>query len=72
VSGLVANVAPDVAGFAVGEAVFGMIRFPSVGESCGYAEYVAAPASDLAYKQAGIDHVQAAGVPMSGLRARQY
>jgi NADPH:quinone reductase-like Zn-dependent oxidoreductase len=72
VSGVVAAVAPDVTAFAVGEEVFGMIRFPSVGESQGYAEYVAAPAVDLAHKPAGLDHVQAAGAPMSGLTAWQY
>ncbi|MFD1875486.1 NADP-dependent oxidoreductase [Hymenobacter bucti] len=72
VSGVVAAVAPDVQDFAVGEEVFGMVRFPSVGESRGYAEYVAAPASDLARKPATIDHVQAAGAPMSGLTVWQY
>ena len=72
VSGVVEAVAPDVQGFAVGEEVFGMVRFPSAGESRGYAEYVAAPASDLARKPAGIDHVQAAGAPMSGLTVWQY
>lgn len=72
VSGVVAAVAPDVTEFAVGKEVFGMIRFPSVGESQGYAEYVAAPAVDLAHKPAGLDHVQAAGAPMSGLTAWQY
>jgi NADPH:quinone reductase-like Zn-dependent oxidoreductase len=72
VSGVVAAVAPDVQGFTVGEEVFGMIRFPSVGESQGYAEYVAAPAADLAHKPLGISHIQAAGAPMSGLTAWQY
>ena len=72
VSGVVAAVAPDVRGFSVGDEVFGMIRFPSFGESAAYAEYVAAPASDLALKPAGIDHLQAAGAPMSGLTAWQF
>ncbi|AHJ95364.1 NADP-dependent oxidoreductase [Hymenobacter swuensis] len=72
VSGIVAAVAEDVTDFAVGEEVFGMVRFPSVGESRGYAEYVAAPATDLARKPAGLSHVQAAGAPMSGLTAWQY
>lgn len=72
VSGVVAAVAPDVQGFVVGEEVFGMVRFPSVGESRGYAEYVAAPAADLARKPAGIDHVHAAGAPMAGLTTWQY
>jgi NADPH:quinone reductase-like Zn-dependent oxidoreductase len=72
ISGVVVAIAPDVQGFAVGEEVFGMVRFPSVGESRGYAEYVAAPAADLARKPAGLNHVQAAGAPMSGLTAWQY
>lgn len=72
ISGVVAAVAPDVKGFAIGEEVFGMIRFPSVGDSAAYAEYVAAPATDLAHKPAGIDHIQAAAVPMAGLTAWQF
>lgn len=72
VSGVVAAVAPDVQAFAVGEEVFGTIRFPSVGESRAYAEYVAAPASDLARKPAGLDHAHAAGAPMAALTAWQY
>ncbi|WP_210116031.1 NADP-dependent oxidoreductase [Hymenobacter wooponensis] len=72
VSGVVVAVADDVQSLAVGEEVFGMVRFPSVGESQGYAEYVAAPATDLARKPAGLDHVQAAGAPMAGLTAWQY
>lgn len=72
VSGVVEAVAPDVQDFALGEEVFGMVRFPSYGESAAYAEYVAAPASDLARKPAGIDHVHAAGAAMSGLTAWQF
>ncbi len=72
VSGVIEAVAPDVHDFAVGEEVFGMVRFPSYGESAAYAEYVAAPAADLAHKPAGIDHGQAAGAAMSGLTAWQF
>ncbi|SFB23166.1 NADPH:quinone reductase [Lentibacillus halodurans] len=72
VSGVIEAVATDVQGFSVGDEVFGMVRFPSFGESAAYAEYVAAPASDLALKPAGIDHVHAAGAPMSGLTAWQF
>ncbi len=71
-SGVVEAVAEGVRGFSVGDEVFGMIRFPSYGESAAYAEYVAAPASDLARKTASIDHVHAAGAPMSGLTAWQF
>jgi NADPH:quinone reductase-like Zn-dependent oxidoreductase len=59
-------------GFSLGDGVFGMIRFPSFGENAAYAEYVAAPASDLARKPVGVDHVRAAGAPMSGLTAWQF
>jgi NADPH:quinone reductase-like Zn-dependent oxidoreductase len=52
VSGVVEAVATDVQGFSVGDEVFGMVRFPSFGESAAYAEYVAAPASDLAKRGA--------------------
>ncbi|WP_136607450.1 NADP-dependent oxidoreductase [Paenibacillus dokdonensis] len=72
VSGVVAAVATDVEDFTVGEEVFGLVRFPSFGESAAYAHYVAVPASDLALKPAGIDHVHAAGAPMAGLTAWQF
>ena len=71
VSGIVEAVAPDVTAFSPGDEIFGMIRFPSFGESLGYAEYVSAPASDLALKPRGLDHVRAAAAPMSGLTAWQ-
>ncbi|MGA3563361.1 NADP-dependent oxidoreductase [Melissospora conviva] len=71
VSGVVEAVAPDVDGFAVGDEVFGLLRFPSFDGST-YAEYVAAPAAHLARKPAGIDHVRAAGAAMSGLTAWQF
>jgi NADPH:quinone reductase-like Zn-dependent oxidoreductase len=72
VSGVVVAVAQDVQGFSVGDAVFGMVRFPSFGKSAAYAEYVAAPASDLALAPASLDHVHAAGAPMAGLTAWQF
>ena len=59
-------------GLRVGDEVFGLLRFPSYGKSAAYAEYVAAPASDLALKPAGLDHVHAAGAPMAGLTAWQF
>ncbi len=71
ISGVVEAVAADVDGLAVGDEVFGMLRFPGF-DGSAYAEYVAAPASDLAPKPAGIDHVHAAGAPMSGLTAWQF
>ncbi|MEU6393976.1 NADP-dependent oxidoreductase [Streptomyces sp. NPDC046939] len=70
-SGVVEAVAPDVREFAAGDEVFGMLRFPGF-DGRTYAEYVAAPASDLAHKPAGVDHVRAAGAPMALLTAWQY
>lgn len=72
VSGVIEAVAADVQDFSIGDEVFGMIRFPSFGDSAAYAEYVAAPASDLARKPASIDHVHAAGAPMALLTAWQF
>ncbi len=72
ISGVVEAVGIDVKNFSAGDEVFGMVRFPSVGDSAAYAEYVAAPASDLAHKPAGIDHIHAAAAPMAGLTAWQY
>ncbi len=72
ISGIVEAVADDVQGFSVGDAVYSMVRFFSVGESKAYAEYVSVPASDLALKPAGIDHLHAAAAPMSLLTAWQF
>lgn len=72
VSGVVAAVGAEVNHFSIGDEVFGMVRFPSFGDSAAYAEYVAAPATDLAHKPAGINHEQAAAVPMAGLTAWQF
>ena len=68
-SGVVEAVADDVSAFAAGDAVFGMPRFPALA-GC-YAEYVAAPADQLAAKPAALDHVAAAGLPLAGLTALQ-
>ena len=72
VSGVIEALGEGAHRFAVGDQVFGMVRFPSFGDSAAYAEYVAAPASDLARVPAGIDHVHAAGAPMAGLTAWQF
>jgi NADPH:quinone reductase-like Zn-dependent oxidoreductase len=72
VSGVVAAVASDVAGFSIGDEVYGMVRFPSFGDSAAYAEYVTAPAADVALKPSGIDHSQASAAPMSLLTAWQF
>ncbi|TWF43345.1 NADP-dependent oxidoreductase [Neorhizobium alkalisoli] len=74
VSGVVASVGRNVSEFRVGDEVFAMVRFPEdvMKGSDAYAEYVRVPASDLALKPASIDHVQAAGAPMSLLTAWQF
>src|SRR5690348_10054584 len=45
IAGVVEGVGGDVDQFAAGDDVFGMVRFPEFGNA--YADYVAAPASDL-------------------------
>ena len=72
VAGVVAEIADDVTDFAVGDEVFGLLRFPTVLQSGAYAEYVAAPATDLARKPAGVDFATAAAVPMAALTAWQF
>jgi NADPH:quinone reductase-like Zn-dependent oxidoreductase len=74
VSGVVEAKADDVEGFSVGDEVYAMSRFPEgvFGGSMAYAEYVSVPASDVAIKPAGIDHVHAAAAPMAVLTAWQF
>lgn len=74
ISGVIDAVADDVREFEVGDEVYSMVRFPTgmIGNSKGYAEFVSVPASELALKPAAIDHVHAAGVPMSLLTAWQF
>lgn len=71
-SGVVEAIAADVKNFTVGDEVFGMLRFPTSLQGSSYAEYVTTPASDLARKPAGVDHLDAAGAAMSGLTAWQF
>lgn len=56
-------------GFNPGDEVFGMINFPGHGKA--YAEYVAAPASQLAHKPASISHAEAAAASLAALTAYQ-
>jgi len=74
VSGVIDAVADDVEDFAAGDAVYAMVRFPGglAGGSKAYAEWVSAPASEVARKPRGIDHAHAAGAPMSLLTAWQF
>ena len=74
ISGVIEAFAEDVTGFAVGEDVYSMVKFPSglAGDSRADAEYVSVPSSQIARKPAGIDHVHAAGAPMALLTAWQF
>ncbi|MGV1907478.1 NADP-dependent oxidoreductase [Agrobacterium cavarae] len=74
ISGTVSAVGEKVSQFKRGDAVFAMVRFPHdlMTGSGAYADYVRVPASDLALKPAGINHVHAAGAPMSLLTAWQF
>ncbi|RFU44242.1 NADP-dependent oxidoreductase [Paraburkholderia sp. DHOC27] len=74
ISGVIEAVGDGVERFCAGDEVFSMVRFPSglAGDSQAYAEYVSVPASEIAHKPSGIDHVHAAAAPMSLLTAWQF
>jgi NADPH:quinone reductase-like Zn-dependent oxidoreductase len=67
VSGIVESVGEGVTEFKPGDEVFGMINFPGHGKA--YAEYVAAPASQIAKKPANITHEEAAAATLAALTA---
>ncbi|MFF3846788.1 NADP-dependent oxidoreductase [Streptomyces sp. NPDC002328] len=69
VSGVVEAVGIGVAAFRPGDEVFGMLPYP-YGHGA-HAEYVVAPVRALWHKPAGIDHVQAAALPLVSLTAWQ-
>jgi NADPH:quinone reductase-like Zn-dependent oxidoreductase len=68
VSGVIAETASDVTEFSVGDEVYGLIRFDRDGAA---AEYVTAPAADLAARPTSVSHVVAAALPLAGLTAWQ-
>jgi NADPH:quinone reductase-like Zn-dependent oxidoreductase len=67
-SGVVAALGDGVTGWPPGDEVYGLVGFDRPGAA---AEYVTAPAADLAPKPASVDHVAAAAVPLGGLTAWQ-
>ncbi|MEU9098779.1 NADP-dependent oxidoreductase [Streptomyces sp. NPDC048361] len=69
VSGTVEAVGLGVTHYGVGDEVFGMPRFPH--QAGAYAEYVTAPARHFVRKPAGIDHIEAAALPLAALTAWQ-
>ena len=68
VSGVVAAVTDDVTDFAVGDEVYGLIRFDRDGAA---ADYVTVPAADLATRPTTVSHVVSAALPLAGLTAWQ-
>lgn len=69
VSGIITEIGNDVTAFKVGDSVFGMVNFPGHGKA--YAEYVAAPASQLALKPSKSTYEQAAATTLAALTAWQ-
>ena len=69
ISGVVTEVGKNVTAFKKGDAVFGMVNFPGLGNA--YAEYVAAPAGHLALKPSNISHEAAAAATLAALTAWQ-
>lgn len=69
ISGEITAVGAAVKTFKQGDAVFGMVNFPGHGQA--YAEYVAAPADQLALKPANISHEEAAAATLAALTACQ-
>ena len=67
-SGVVTEAGSGVAGWRPGDEVYGLVGFDRPGAA---AEYVTAPAADLAAKPSGIGHAEAAAVPLGALTAWQ-
>ena len=67
-SGVVAEVAPDVQDVAAGDAVYALTPFERDGVA---AKYAAVPANLLAPKPAALDHVESAAIPLPALSAWQ-
>jgi NADPH:quinone reductase-like Zn-dependent oxidoreductase len=67
-SGVVADVAPDVRRVAAGDPVYALTPFDRDGVA---ARYAAVPASLLAPKPSTLDHVASAAVPLTALSAWQ-
>ena len=68
-SGIILDTGKSVISFKKTDEVFGLIKFPEPGKT--YAEYVAAPESQLALKPVNISWEEAAAVPLAALTAWQ-
>jgi len=66
-SGEVEALGPEVTEFHPGQMVFGSVA----DESGSYAEYALAPVTQIIEKPAGLDHVQAAAIPVPAMTAWQ-
>jgi NADPH:quinone reductase-like Zn-dependent oxidoreductase len=69
ISGVIVQTGSSVTRFKEGDAVFGMVNF--LGHGKGYAEYVAAPAHQLAMKPPNISFEEAAAATLAALTAWQ-
>lgn len=69
VAGVVTEVGQDVTEFKKGDEVFGMINIPGHGKA--YAEYVAAPATQLADKPSNVSFEEAAAAGIAAITAWQ-
>lgn len=69
ISGVVEAVGREVSQWKAGDEVFGMVNFRGHGKA--YAEYVAAPADQLALKPDNISHEEAAAASLAALTAWQ-
>ena len=69
ISGFVEQAGSDVTEFKKGDEVFGMVNFPGNGKA--YAEYVAAPANQLALKPRNVSFEEAAAATLAALTAWQ-
>ncbi len=69
ISGVVVETGSAVTEFLVGDEVFGMVNFPGHGQA--YAEYIAAPASQLSVKPADVSHEEASAATLAALTAFQ-
>lgn len=69
IAGTVVAVGDQVSGFDFGDKVFGMINFPGHGKA--YAEYVAAPANQLAIMPDNVTYEEASATTLAALTALQ-
>ena len=65
ITGRVNQLGEGVSGFAVGDAVYGIVK------AGGFAEYAVARAADLSRKPANLDFIEAAAVPLGALTSWQ-